>query len=148
MKKHKALALILVLAMLTGLAAWLHLSSRENVAEGTLQMTIDGHSHAVEVSGLDFEPVSGVRVNGKGESIPVEGQGISVKDLLESKKIASYSKVTVLSNDSYAAELAAEEITEDGKAYLMLDEEELRLIVFGDSNSKRSVSNVVQIIVE
>ena len=111
-------------------------------------MTIDGHSHAVEVSGLDFEPVSGVRVNGKGESIPVEGQGISVKDLLESKKIASYSKVTVLSNDSYAAELAAEEITEDGKAYLMLDEEELRLIVFGDSNSKRSVSNVVQIIVE
>ena len=148
MKKHKALALILVLAMLTGIAAWLHLSSRENVAEGTLQMTIDGHSHAVEVSGLDFEPVSGVRVNGKGESIPVEGQGISVKDLLESKKIASYSKVTVLSNDSYAAELAAEEITEDGKAYLMLDEEELRLIVFGDSNSKRSVSNVVQIIVE
>lgn len=62
--------------------------------------------------------------------------------------VVSYSKVTVISDDSYAADLTAEDVKEDGKAYLMLDEEEIRLIVFGDPNSKRSVSNVVQIIVE
>lgn len=37
---------------------------------------------------------------------------------------------------------------EEKKAYLLLQEEELRLVVFGDENSKRSVSNVKQIVVE
>ena len=71
-----------------------------------------------------------------------------VKDLLASTKIASYSKVTVVSDDSYTADLTAEEVAESGKAYLLLEQPYLRLVVFGDQNSKRSVSNVVQIIVE
>lgn len=37
---------------------------------------------------------------------------------------------------------------EEEKVYLLLQEEELRLVVFGDENSKRSVSNVKQIVVE
>lgn len=81
--------------------------------------------------------------NGAGSSGPCE-----LKDLLESEKIDSYSNVTVISDDSYHAELTAEEVAEEGRAYLMLQDEELRLIVFGDSNSKRSVSNVVQIVIE
>lgn len=148
MRKHKAIVFVLALAVLTGMAAWLHLSSREEVAEGTLKMTFADHVYAVDISELRYEPVSGVRVNGKGESLPVEGQGISLKDLLESEKIDSYSKVTVISDDSYHAELTAEEVAEEGRAYLMLQDEELRLIVFGDQNSKRSVSNVVQIVIE
>ena len=43
----------------------------------------------------------------------------------------------------------AEEVEEDSKAFLIMEEEkELRLVVFGDENSKRSVSNVVRIVVE
>lgn len=148
MKTYKALTLILVLVVLTGIAAYFHLSTREEVTEGTLQVTIDGHAQPLKLSDLSYEPVSGVRVNGKGESIPVEGDGISVKDLLVTLEVASCSKVTVVSDDSYSAELTAEEIQEDGKAYLLLDEDYLRLVVFGDANSKRSVSNVVQVIVE
>lgn len=148
MKTSKALALILVLAMLTGIAAWFHLSTREEIAEGTLQLTIDGHAQIIKLDELTYKPVSGIRVNGKGESIPVEGEGISVKDFLETQEVASCSNVTVISDDSYTAFLTVEEINEDGRAYLMLDEAYLRLIVFGDQNSKRSVSNVVQIIVE
>ena len=148
MKSHKALAIILVLALLTGAAAWFHLSSREEVTEGTVQITVDGGTQTIKLADLNYEPVSGVRVNGKGESIPVEGEGISVKDLLETQKIASCTKVTVISDDTYSAELTAEEIAEDGKAYLLLDDAYLRLVVFGDHNSKRSVSKVVQIIVE
>ena len=148
MKTYKALALILLLVILTGIAAWFHLSSREEVAEGTLQVTIDNRKQTVKLAALNYEPVSGVRVNGKGESIPVEGEGISVKALLESQNVASYSKVTAVSDDSYTAELTAEEVAEEGKAYLLLDGAYLRLVVFGDQNSKRSVSNVVQIIVE
>lgn len=148
MKTHKALLLILVLVMITGIAAWFHLTSREEVAEGTLQITVNGNTQTIELAALDYAPVSGVRVNGKGETISVEGRGILVKDLLASTKIASYSKVTVVSDDSYTAELTAEEVAEDGKAWLLLEQPYLRLVVFGDQNSKRSVSNVVQIIVE
>ena len=148
MKTHKALLLILVLVMLTGIAAWFHLTSREEAAEGTLQITVSGNTQTIELAALDYAPVSGVRVNGKGETISVEGRGILVKDLLASTKIASCSKVTVVSDDSYTAELTAEEVAEDGKAWLLLEQPYLRLVVFGDQNSKRSVSNVVQIIVE
>lgn len=148
MKTHKALLLILVLVMITGIAAWFHLTSREEAAEGTLQITVSGNTQTIELAALDYVPVSGVRVNGKGETISVEGRGILVKDLLASTKIASYSKVTVVSDDSYTAELTAEEVAEDGKAWLLLEQPYLRLVVFGDQNSKRSVSNVVQIIVE
>lgn len=148
MKTSKAFALILVLVILTGIAAWFHLSTREEVTEGTVQVTVDGHAQTLKLSGLPYEPVSGVRVNGKGESISVEGDGISVKAFLETQNTASCSKVTVVSDDSYSAELTAEEIQQDGKAYLLLEDGYLRLVVFGDSNSKRSVSNVVQILVE
>lgn len=144
----KALALILVLVVLTGIAAYFHLSTREEVIAGTVQVTVDGHAQTVKLADLAYEPVSGVRVNGKGETISVEGRGILVKDLLASTKIASYSKVTVVSDDSYTADLTAEEVAESGKAYLLLEQPYLRLVVFGDQNSKRSVSNVVHIIVE
>ena len=148
MKANKALVIILVLAVFTGIAAWFHLSSREEVTAGTVQIMVDGHAQTVRLAELNYEPVSGVRVNGKGESISVEGEGISVKDLLETQAAASCTKVTVISDDAYTAELMAEEIAEDGKAYLLLDGAYLRLVVFGDQNSKRSVSKVVQIIVE
>lgn len=148
MKASKALALILALVILTGIAAYFHLSTREEVTKGTVQVTMDGRPQTLNLSDLSYEPVSGIRVNGKGESISVEGDGISVKAFLEIQKADSYTKVTIVSDDSYSAELTAEEIGEEGKAYLMLDEAYLRLVVFGDPNSKRSVSNVVQIIVE
>lgn len=148
MKKYGVLIFILVLALVTGIAAWFHLTTREEVASGTLQITVNGEEITVNLSQLDYEPVSGIRVNGKGESIPVDGQGISLKNLLLGQQIASYAKVAVVADDSYSAELTAEEVEADGKAYLLLEEDALRLVVFGDENSKRSITQVVQIIVE
>ena len=54
----------------------------------------------------------------------------------------------IFSDDSYSAQLTKEEIEEENRVYLLMDEDSLRLVVFGDKNSKRSVSNVVQIEVE
>ena len=51
----------------------------------------------------------------------------------------------MVSDDSYSAEVHADEAE---NAHFLLEEGTLRLIVFGDSNSKRSVSDVKQIIVE
>ena len=89
-------------------------------------------------------------MNGKGEEKTVEASGILLKNVLEGVGITEYDKVSVVAEDSYSADITAEEMGNAVEAYLIQEEGEsrLRLIVFGDKDSKRSVSNVAQIIVE
>ncbi len=149
MKKHKVKIFAAVLVVLTIAAAMLHLNIRDAAAEGSLQMIVRDQSISLDISKFDYQQVSGIRMNGKGEEIPVEGLGVAIKDVLTQAKVNEYELVRVISDDSYSAEISAEEVADSTKAYLLLDEEnELRLVVFGDTNSKRSVSNVVQIVVE
>ena len=148
MKKSKVVFLIFLLVVLTGVLAAVHLTTRDKVGENEVQLTYQDKTYSIEYKKLDLEQVTGTRVNGKGEEKKVEASGILLRKLLEEKNIEEYSQVTVVSDDSYSAKIAAEEIKEEEKAYLLLQEEELRLVVFGDENSKRSVSNVKQIVVE
>ena len=149
MKKHKALIFVIGLLLLTAVAAGAHLLTRDQVTEGTVQLIHGEKTYELEIGELDYKEVTGTRMNGKGEEIPVKASGILLKDVLELKSIVGYSKVKVVSDDSYSAELTVEEVKNDTKAYLLHEEEgKLRLVVFGDKNSKRSVSNVMQIVVE
>ena len=142
MKNRKLIILTIVLLILAAALAVLHLSSRETVAENSVQLSADGKIHEISLSDLSLTAISGVRVNGKGEQIPVDGKGISLTDLLRKYNVNAYSKVTVVSDDSYSAEVSADEAE---NANFLVEDGQLRLVVFGDSNSKRSVSNVKQI---
>lgn len=149
MKNHKVIIFITVLAAMTILASVIHLNTREAVAEGTLRVVAGGKEMTLDISKFLYEQVTGVRVNGKGEEIPIEALGVSIKRLLDSLEVSAYEKVNIISDDSYRAEISAEEVEDGTKTFLILDDEKkLRLVVFGDTNSKRSVSNVVQIVVE
>lgn len=148
MKKYKAIFLIVALAVLTGIAALFHFNTRNEVSEGTVELIYQEENYVLNLEELEYEQVSGVRINGKGEEKPVEGQGISLKEVLDMYEITDYSKVTITSDDSYSAEVSVDEILELDKVILMYEEQQLRLIVFGDTNSKRSVTNVVQIVAE
>ena len=58
-------------------------------------------------------------------------------------------QVTVTADDEYSAVVTAEELAAPDKVYLIAQEEDgVQLVVFGDSNSKRNVSNVVRVTVE
>ena len=142
MKNRKLIILTIVLLILAAAFAVLHLSSRETVAENSVQLSADGKIHEISLSDLSLTAISGVRVNGKGEQIPVDGMGISLTDLLRKYNVSAYSKVTVVSDDSYSAEVSADEAE---NANFLVEDGQLRLVVFGDSDSKRSVSNVKQI---
>lgn len=148
MKSKKVLIFIGVLIVLTVLAAVVHLSTREQVPENSIRIITDKKEYVVDITELDYETVSGIRVNGKGEEILVEEDGIALRKLLSKYEIIEFSDVIVFSDDSYSARLTKEEIEEENRVYLLMDEDSLRLVVFGDKNSKRSVSNVVQIEVE
>ena len=150
MKKYRVFILVLVLAVLTSALAVVHLTTRDSVEKGTIEIEYGGETYTIDISELEYEQVSGIRINGKGEEKTVEALGILVSDVLKGEGIEEYANVTVISDDSYSAQLTAEEITEETRAYLTVDEEKegLRLIVFEDKDSKRSVQNVAHIVVE
>jgi hypothetical protein len=149
MKKHRVKIFALIMVVLAIIAAIVYFEQREEVIEGSLRVTNGTKTVMLNPSKFEQTQVSGVRVNGKGEEIPVNGLGIAIKDVIAQAQIAEYAFVKVVSDDAYTAELSAEEVKDETKAFLLFDEEnELRLVVFGDTNSKRSVSDVVEIVVE
>ncbi len=149
MKTHKVRIFIILLVSFTIVVAFIHLTTWETIAQGTLLISTGDTSVTVDISKFDYEQVTGIRMNGKGEELTVNAPGISLKDVLEQQKIHSYTKVIIFSDDSYHAEVLAEEVEKDAKVFLIVEEDKtLRLVVFGDTNSKRSVSNVVKIVIE
>ncbi|MCD2492588.1 hypothetical protein LQE92_08105 [Lacrimispora sp. NSJ-141] len=148
MKNKRVMFFILSLLALAGILSAIHLKTRDTSAQGNVKVSHKGENFVLDYNKWQYEPVSGIRINGKGDEISVEGNGIELSTVLEQLNIDHYRNVIVSSDDSYSAEVSADEAEENGKVYLMYEDDELRLIVFGDADSKRSVSNVVQITVE
>lgn len=148
MKNRKILLLAGVFAIIILIAAVAHLTGRTQVGENCVQLQTGKQVKIIDLGKLPCDQVTGIRVNGKGEQIPVAGQGISVEKFLALQKINNYSTLTVIADDTYNAFLTADEISQGADAYFLLEDGQLRLVVFSDSNSKRHVSNVKEIIVE
>lgn len=150
MKQRKTVIVILVcLLLVTAVFTLLHLSTRDQVPEGVLLVSGEGKEQYMDLSKLPLGPVSGIVVNGRGEEKTMEGQGISIADLLTAAGFdpAAPKQVTAVSEDEYSAEISAEEIAEGGKIYLLIEDGSARLVAFGDSNSRRNVKNVVKLYV-
>ena len=150
MKKHKAIIFIVILLVITGILGVVHLKTRDAVPEGAIEIVSLDETQIVDITKLGYEEVSGTRVNGKGEEIAIEALGIYLGTVLEDAGIKEYETLSVVADDAYSVELSAVEIADGLEVYLIQEEDEvrLRMVVFGDKDSKRSVSNVAQIIVK
>ena len=140
---------IIVLVFITTVVAIFYLTTRPAASEGTLR--IENGSQVIELplERLEFIPVRGTVVNGKGEERTVDAQGVLLDRVLREAGISEFSEVTVTAADAYHAVVTAEEIAEPDRVYLIQqDGDGLRLVVFGDSNSKRSVSDVASLSVK
>lgn len=148
MKKNRfTILLIAGLVLLAAAAAVLHLTSRTAVGENSLLIEFGGSLTEISLGDLSLEPVRGSVVNGKGETLPIDGQGAALSDILTKASASGFHSVTVVSDDEYKAEVTADEILESGSVYLLVPEEgRPQLVVFGDSNSKRNVKNVARLI--
>lgn len=148
MRSRKIIFFSVVVGLLTAFAALQHFAGYQQVPEDQLLISTDEKIVYVDIQNLEYKTVTGTRVNGKGESIPIEMPGIAMKELLDWAGFEDYDRVTVAAEDSYQAEVTAEEISEEGQVYLLKeDQKRLRLVVFGDEDSKRSISDVVKITV-
>lgn len=150
MKKSKlTIIMIAVLVVLTAVLAIIHLTTRQQEEEGAVQVVYEGRTIPVYLD--DLKPVAAVQgtvTNNAGEEKQIDGQGILVSDVLKLAGTAVDTSVTVTSADEYAVSLTAEEVAEEGRAWLLIEEGTLRLIVFGDQGAKRNVKNVVRLTVE
>lgn len=131
------ISFVLVIALI--ISASVYLTHRPEVSSASLLVITDGKEKTVRLSDLSLSEVSGTTVNGKGEEKTISGQGVNLADIVGSE---GFDEVTVTSDDAYSATVRADEI---GNAFLLVEEESFRLVVFGDDNSKRNVKNVVSI---
>ena len=133
MKSKRLFTAIAVLIALTAILAVIHLTTRTPEVEG--EILVNGKS--IKISDIKMSPVTGTVVNGKGEKKQIDAQGI----LLSETCGDGYSTAVVTASDEYSAVINRE----DDAYLIMSDDGSLRLIVFGDDNSKRNIKNVVRI---
>ena len=150
MKKAEPVKIMIIaLVLITAIVAIFYLTTRPAASEGTLRIEKSSQVVELPLERLVFVPVQGTTVNGKGEERTIDAQGILLSEVLREAGISEFSEVTVTADDAYSAVVTAEEIAEPNRVYLIQqDEGGLRLIVFGDSNSKRSVADVTSLSVK
>lgn len=142
------MAAIAALIALTVVFAIIHSAARTEVPDGALLVSCGGEKKYVDLASLDTVSVRGSVVNGKGEKSDVNTQGVPLADVIENAGFDPNGAVTVkvTADDEFSAELSGDELNEDGKAYLVSEDDgSMRLVVFGDSNAKRNVRNVVSV---
>lgn len=147
MKHKRTLILISALLIATAAFAFLHLSGRTDVQPGEVIILSNGRERILSVSDLPLTGVDGEITNAKGDVLAVSGSGVPLADVLAGAEIDPYAleTVAVIASDEYRAELTSEEIRTPEKVWLTVQEDgSLRLIVFGDPDSRRNVTNVVR----
>lgn len=143
----RVLLLLAGLVLLTAVLAALHLTTRTAVPKGTLLVEAQGKTVEAALSELTLSPVRGTVVNGKGEETAIHRQGLLLSELLAHCGVTDFRQVTVTADDAYSAAVTREEILAPDKVYLVMEEDAVQMVVFGDPNSKRRVSGVVSLCV-
>ncbi|WP_026658760.1 hypothetical protein [Butyrivibrio sp. AC2005] len=150
--KKKSIVIVIILLVITCIASFFYLRSRNDAPKGNLAIINGDKTVLIDAFSGSLVSVKGVTINAKGQEKDVDETGISLKDAISKSGLdnTGFTRARVVSSDEFAAEISFDEINEDGKAYLAKQQEDdgstsARLYVFGDSDSKRQVKNVVRI---
>lgn len=116
--------------------------------DGALLVSCGGEKKYVDLNSFNAVPVQGSVINGKGEKSYIDTQGVPLADVIKGAGFDpnNAAAVRVTADDEFSVELSGDELNEEGKAYLVGENDgSVRLVVFGDSNAKRNVRNVVSV---
>ncbi|WP_026666235.1 hypothetical protein [Butyrivibrio sp. FC2001] len=150
--KKRNLLIVVALLLITAVITVIYLPKRTAAQAGTLIITYDGKNISVDPFNAPAVDVQGTTLNGKGEEKQISETGVTVLSVLGLADISAedFTTAKVVASDEYSAEISATEISTDGVAYLVSAADDngatkIKLIVFGDSNSKRQIKDVVRI---
>ena len=141
MKKTSIIICILftLIVMVSTGITFCYLQGRQSTTPNSLVIEREGKNTVVDFSTLSLESFSGTVVNGKGQSKEVSGQGIRIDKLIGD---SGFTEARVVADDEYNAVVKP---ADTANAWIQIESGKARLIVFGDSDSKRAVKNVVRI---
>ena len=142
------MAAIAALIALTAVFVIIHSATRTEVPDGALLVSCGGEKKYVDLNSFNAVPVQGSVINGKGEKSYIDTQGVPLADVIKGAGFDpnNAAAVRVTADDEFSVELSGDELNEEGKAYLVGENDgSVRLVVFGDSNAKRNVRNVVSV---
>lgn len=146
MKKKTAFLLVVAVLLLTAVLAVVHLTTREQVETGRLVVSYQNKQQEVVFTKLPLQQIQGTISNAKGQTFSVDAKGLSAEAFLAELNITGFSKMTVVADDEYRAEVSAAEIAaEDTVALILQEDGGVQMVVFPDSNSKRNVTNVIRV---
>ena len=128
-----------VLILACGIAVGMYFSTRKENPEDSIIVTISGEKKVINLHKLSLTKFEGSIINGKGETIEVEAEGVRVADIIGT---SDFKEASVIADDEYSATIKPEDLK---KAWLQVEGGSARLIVFGDTTAKRDVKNVVRI---
>lgn len=160
MLKKWIVAGVILLLVVTGIVATVHLSAQEDISCMVIRQ--EEWQLAVSFEELDAYAFSGELTDGKGDTTVHEYTGILLRELLEKKgiDIAGIQTVTVTSADQYSAVFTAEEILQEDRVYVAVTADGAKIegieqgsagvqvIVFHDTNSRRCVRHAQIITLE
>lgn len=149
MKKNRlAILLLAVLLAVTAAAAGIHLSTRQTAQMGTVLVEYGGKVEELSLDRVELTAVRGTVINGKGQERRVDAQGAPLSAVLAEAGITSYTQTAVTADDEYSVTVTQEEAAAPDRVFLIVQEgERIQLLVFGDPNSKRNVTNVIRLTV-
>ena len=139
MNKKLLIFIIIALLVITAGTAWWYLSSLKETPEHSIVVVSGGKEEVIDIDKMSLVDFTGTTVNGKGDKKEIKGQGIKLSDVFN---VSDYTEASVIADDAYAAVVKKDEMDQ---AWLQIEEGEARLIVFGDTDSKRNVKHVVRI---
>ncbi len=139
MNKKLLIFIIIALLVITAGTAWWYLSSLKETPEHSIVVVSGGKEEVIDIDKLSLVDFTGTTVNGKGDKKEIKGQGIKLSDVFN---VSDYTEASVIADDAYAAVVKKDEMDQ---AWLQIEEGEARLVVFGDTDSKRNVKHVVRI---
>ena len=144
--KKKILTVISLLLSLTAFCGAIYLGQRQQVNAGSIMIKTPSNEISVNMNDLPLTKVEGETINKKGEVKKISAQGYEAAYIPSLAGADKYTEISVYSDDEYHADISADELLADvNKAWIILEEGSPRPIVFGDTDSKRNVKNVVRI---
>ena len=141
----KKLWLIATLLIITSALVCIYLYNRDTTKPGELMIKSPSGTVTLTLSDVKLSHVTGEIKNKKGEVKSIDSEGFALADVPALAGVSDYQSISVYADDEYSASLTKDEVSAPDKAWLIKSDDALRLIVFGDDNSKRDVKNVVRI---
>ena len=136
--KKIVITIICLLVVTAGIVCF-YLAGRDKVASGDLLLRSGENEVTVTLKDQNLSRVTGQMKNKKGEVKNIDSEGLPLSSVPSIIGVSDYSQIVVY------ATVTKGELDAGADAWLITDDDSIRLVVLDDTDSKRNVKNAVRV---